>query len=128
MAQSLGANEGKVNLIVWAGYAEDGSDDPKVDWVHPFEQATGCQVTAKTAGTSDEMVSLMNTGQYDAVSASGDATLRLIASGTVAPVNTALVPNYADIFPQLKMQPWNSVGNVAYGIPHGPGANELIYN
>jgi putative spermidine/putrescine transport system substrate-binding protein len=128
MAQSLGANEGKVNLIVWAGYAEDGSDDPKVDWVHPFEQATGCQVTSKVAGTSDEMVSLMNTGQYDAVSASGDATLRLIASGDVAPVNTALVPNYADIFPQLKMQPWNSVGGVSYGIPHGRGANLLMYN
>jgi putative spermidine/putrescine transport system substrate-binding protein len=128
MAKSLGANEGSVNLVVWAGYAENGSNDPKVDWVHPFETATGCKVNAKTAGTSDEMVGLMNTGQYDAVSASGDATLRLIASGDVAPVNTALVPNYADIFPQLKMQPWNSVNGVAYGIPHGRGANLLMYN
>ncbi|MCW2888482.1 MAG: putative spermidine/putrescine transport system substrate-binding protein [Streptosporangiaceae bacterium] len=125
--KTLGAGEGQVNLVAWAGYAEDGSNDKKVDWVHPFEQATGCKVNTKVAGTSDEMVSLMKTGQYDAVSASGDASLRLIAGGTVAPVNTALVPNYADVFPSLKLQPWNSVNGVAYGIPHGRGANLLMW-
>ena len=71
MQKSLGKGEGKVNLIVWAGYAEDGSDDKSVDWVHPFEKKTGCEVNAKTADTSDEMVQLMRTGQYDGVSASG---------------------------------------------------------
>jgi putative spermidine/putrescine transport system substrate-binding protein len=127
MAAALGQNEGQVNMVVWAGYAEDGSDDKTVDWVHPFEQQTGCKVNAKVAGTSDEMVSLMDTGQYDLVSASGDATLRLIASGAVAPVNTSLVPNYADIMPGLKNKPWNSVGGQMYGIPHGRGANLLMY-
>jgi putative spermidine/putrescine transport system substrate-binding protein len=127
MLQSLGAGEGQVNLIAWAGYAEDGSDDKNVDWVHPFEQQTGCKVNTKIAGTSDEMVSLMKTGQYDAVSASGDATLRLIAAGDVAPVNTGLVPNYADIYDGLKNQPWNSVNGQMYGIPHGRGANLLMY-
>ncbi|MFD9686657.1 ABC transporter substrate-binding protein [Kitasatospora sp. NPDC059146] len=127
MLQSLGAGEGQVNLVAWAGYAEDGSDDKGVDWVHPFEQQTGCKVNAKIAGTSDEMVSLMKTGQYDAVSASGDATLRLIAAGDVAPVNTALVQNYADVFDGLKNQPWNSVNGQMYGIPHGRGANLLMY-
>ncbi|MFI0235635.1 ABC transporter substrate-binding protein [Streptomyces sp. NPDC016845] len=124
---SLGRTEGKVNLIAWAGYAEDGSNDPEADWVTPFEKQTGCQVSTKIAGTSDEMVNLMKTGQYDAVSASGDASLRLIASGDAAPVNTDLVPNYKDVFPGLRMQPWNSVGKVAYGIPHGRGANLLMY-
>ncbi|MGW7690127.1 ABC transporter substrate-binding protein [Streptomyces asiaticus] len=123
----LGKGEGKVNIIAWAGYAEDGSNDPKVDWVHPFEKKTGCQVNTKTAGTSDEMVSLMKTGQYDTVSASGDATLRLIASGDAAPVNTKLVPNYKDIFPALKNQPFNSKDGRMYGIPHGRGANLLMY-
>ena len=126
MQKELGAGEGNLNLIAWAGYAEDGSTDPAVDWVTPFEQKTGCQVNVKTANTSDEMVTLMKTGQYDGVSASGDATLRLIAAGDVAPVNTDLVPNYADIFDDLKMQPFNSVNGVAYGIPHGRGANILM--
>src|SRR4051795_13642772 len=125
--QSLGQGEGQVNLVAWAGYAEDGSNDKTVEWVHPFEKPTGCKVNAKVAGTSDEMVSLMKTGQYDAVSASGDASLRLIAGGTVAPVNTSLVPNYADVFPGLKMKPWNSVDGTAYGIPHGRGANLLMW-
>src|SRR5512139_3353086 len=73
------------------------------------------------------MVTLMKTGEYDAVSASGDASLRLVYGGVVAPVNTELVPNYKDIFPALKLKPWNSVDGVAYGIPHGRGANLLMY-
>jgi putative spermidine/putrescine transport system substrate-binding protein len=124
----LGTPEGALNVVAWAGYAEDGSTDPSVDWVTPFEKSTGCQVNVKTAPTSDDMVNLMKTGQYDVVSASGDASLRLIASGDVEPVNTDLVPNYADVFDGLKMKPWNSVNGVAYGIPHGRGANLLMYN
>ncbi|MFC5823901.1 ABC transporter substrate-binding protein [Nonomuraea insulae] len=125
--RDLGTGEGQVNLVAWAGYAEDGTNDPKVDWVTPFEQETGCQVNTKVAGTSDEMVTLMRTGQYDAVSASGDASLRLIAAGTVAPVNTNLIPNYTDVFDGLKSKPWNSVDGVAYGVPHGRGANLLMW-
>jgi putative spermidine/putrescine transport system substrate-binding protein len=70
----------------------------------------------------------MRTGNYDGVSASGDATLRLIAGGDVAPVNTDLVPNYKDVFPALKNQPHNTVDGVNYGIPHGRGANLLMFN
>jgi len=124
---SLGAGEGQVNIVAWAGYAENGSSDPKVDWVTPFEKQTGCKANVKVAGTSDEMVTLMKTGDYDVVSASGDATLRLIYGGVVAPVNTDLVPNYKDIFDGLKNKPWNSVDGVPYGIPHGRGANLLMY-
>ena len=127
-ATKVGAGEGKLNLVVWAGYAEDGSDDKSVDWVHPFEKQTGCQVNAKVAGTSDEMVQLMRTGQYDGVSASGDATLRLIYAGDVAPVNTDLVPNYKTISDFLKDKPWNSVDGTMYGVPHGWGANVLTWN
>jgi putative spermidine/putrescine transport system substrate-binding protein len=124
---SLGAGEGQVNIVAWAGYAENGSNDPKVDWVTPFEKQTGCKANVKVAGTSDEMVTLMKSGDYDVVSASGDASLRLVYGGVVAPVNTDLVPNYKDIFPFLKLKSWNSVDGVAYGIPHGWGANLLMY-
>jgi putative spermidine/putrescine transport system substrate-binding protein len=125
MATELGEGEGKVSLVAWPGYVEDGSTDPKVDWVSDFEKETGCQVSVKTGATSDEMVTLMRTGRYDGVSASGDASLRLVAGGDVAPVNTDLVPNYADIFEGLKNQPWNTVNDQSYGIPHGRGANLL---
>jgi putative spermidine/putrescine transport system substrate-binding protein len=125
--KTLGPGEGQVNLVAWAGYVEDGSNDPKVDWVTGFEKATGCQVNVKIGNSSDEMVQLIKSGQYDAVSASGDASLRLIAAGDVAPVNTALIPNYKDVFDGLKNQPWNTVNGVNYGVPHGRGANLLMW-
>ena len=127
MLQELGEGEGRVDLIAWAGYVEDGSTDKNADWVTPFEEETGCQVNVKLGGSSDEMVTLMRTGNYDAVSASGDATLRLIAGDDVAPVNTDLIPNYADVFEGLKNQPHNSVDGQAYGVPHGRGANLLMW-
>src|SRR5215212_508042 len=86
------------------------------------------EVNLKIGNTSDEMVTLMRTGNYDGVSASGDATLRLIAGGDVAPVNTDLVPNYKDVFDALKQKPHNSVEGQMYGIPHGRGANLLMWN
>lgn len=128
MAESLGDNEGALSVLAWPGYAEDGSTDKSVDWVTPFEKETGCQVEVKYFGTSDEAVSLMKSGQYDVVSASGDASLRLIAGGDVAPVNTDLIENYADVWSFLKDRDWNSVDGQMYGVPHGYGANLLMYN
>jgi putative spermidine/putrescine transport system substrate-binding protein len=125
--QAIGAFEGRLNLVVWAGYAENGSTDKNVDWVNPFTKATGCKVNAKVADTSDAMVALMETGQYDGVSASGDASLRLVYRGQVAPVNTGLLTNYGEIAPYLKNQPYNSVNGQMYGVPHGYGANVLMY-
>ena len=128
MPQELGDGEGELDLVAWAGYAEDGSNDPDVDWVTGFEEQTGCRVDVTVGDTSDEMVKLMRTGRYDGVSASGDATLRLIAGGDVAPVNTDLIPNYADVFEGLKNKPHNSVDGQMYGVPHGRGANLLMWN
>jgi putative spermidine/putrescine transport system substrate-binding protein len=128
MATSVGAGEGQLNIIAWAGYAENGENNPKLNWVGPFEQQTGCKTNVKIGNTSDEMVQLMKTGQYDGVSASGDATLRLIYGGDVAPVNTILVPNYKTISSFLKQGSWNSVNGQMYGIPHGWGANLLMWN
>lgn len=125
--QANGQTEGAVNLVAWPAYVEDGSNDPSADWVTGFEQESGCDVTVKIANTSDEMVTLMQTGDYDGISASGNASLRLVSGGNVAPVNTDLVPNYADIFEDLKNAPYNTVDGVSYGIPHGRGANLLMW-
>jgi spermidine/putrescine-binding protein len=127
-AESLGEFEGSVSILAWPGYVEDGSNDPSVDWVTGFEEETGCMVDAQTYGTSDEAVNLVRAGGYDVVAASGDATLRLIAGGDVAPVNTDLIPSYEGIFDFLKEKEWNSVDGVSYGVPHGYGANLLLYN
>lgn len=117
----VGKGEGQLSLVAWAGYVEP-------EWVKPFESKTGCKVSSKVAGTSDEMVQLMRTGQYDGVSASGNASARLVDGGDVDPVNVDLVPNYKTIFSDLKDQPYNTFDGVNYGIPHGRGANLLMWN
>lgn len=126
--EKVGKGEGELNLVAWPGYVEDGSTDPDVDWVSGFEKDTGCKVNVKLGNTSDEMVTLMRTGQYDGVSASGDATLRLIEGKDVSPVNTDLIPNYEDVFDDLKDKAHNTVDGVNYGVPHGRGANLLMWN
>ncbi len=128
MAEELGDFEGELSVLAWPGYAEDGSTDESVDWVTPFEEETGCDVSVKYFGTSDEAVTLMQSGEYDVVSASGDASLRLIAGSNVEPVNTDLIPNYEDVWPFLKERDWNAVDGQMYGVPHGYGANLLMYN
>jgi putative spermidine/putrescine transport system substrate-binding protein len=119
--EKLGKGEGQVNLIAWAGYVEP-------EWSKPFEQKTGCKVNVKVGGTSDEMVQLMRTGEYDGVSASGNATARLFEGGDVDPVNVDLVPNYKTVFSDLKDQPYNTFEGKPYGIPHARGANLLMWN
>jgi putative spermidine/putrescine transport system substrate-binding protein len=127
-ADLLAAAEGEVNLVSWGGYVEDGSTDPAADWVTPFEEITGCAVNNQIGGTSDEMVALMQSGEYDSVSASGDATERLIAGGEVGPLDVSQMTSYEQIFDDLKLQPWNSVDGEPYGMPHGRGANLLVFN
>lgn len=126
---SVGDGEGALTVLAWPGYVENGSTDPTVDWTTSFEQATGCKVDIQVFGTSDEAYTLFSTNpdKYDVISASGDASLRLVRAGFVQPVNTDLVPNYADIFDALKNRPYNTVDGVHYGIPHGRGSNLLMW-
>jgi putative spermidine/putrescine transport system substrate-binding protein len=126
---SVGDGEGALTVLAWPGYVENGSTDPAVNWVKPFEDATGCKVTVQVFGTSDEAFSLFSTNpdKFDVISASGDASLRLVRAGYVQPVNVDLIKNYADIFPALKDKPYNTVDGVHYGIPHGRGSNLLMW-
>jgi putative spermidine/putrescine transport system substrate-binding protein len=120
----IGKGEGQLNVIAWEGYTQP-------QWVKPFEAQTGCQVHAKYAGSSDEMVTLMRQGgdsQYDLVSASGDASLRLIEGGDVAPVNVKLIPDWKNFIPQLQSPSHNTVNGVHYGISLQWGPNTLLYN
>ena len=120
----IGKGEGQLNLVAWEGYTYK-------QWVKPFENATGCTVHSKFAGSSDEMVTLMRQGggsQYDMVSASGDAALRLIYGKDVQPVNVKLIPDWKNFSPQLKSPAHNTIGGVHYGVSLQWGPNTLLYN
>jgi putative spermidine/putrescine transport system substrate-binding protein len=124
----LGKGEGNLNVVAWAGYLERGTTVAAFDWVTGFEKNTGCMVNIKTAGTSDEMVALMNEGGFDIVTASGDASLRLIAGETVQEINTDLIPSWNTIDPRLQDAAWHTVDGKHYGTPYMWGSNVLMYN
>lgn len=120
----IGPTEGELSLIAWPGYTEKG-------WVKPFERETGCKVTVKYGNTSDEMVNLMRQGGgtlYDGVSASGDATNRLIAAGDVAAIDIGMFEDYDQVMQALQAPPHNTVNGVHYGVPYMWGPNFLMYN
>src|SRR5262249_1166849 len=114
---------GTLKMVAWEGYLEPG-------WVKPFEKQSGCTVQPKYATSSDEMVTLMRSGgggQYDMVSASGDASLRLIYGKDVQPVNTSLVPGWRQFFNAFKSPPNNTVDGKHYGISLQWGPNTRMY-
>ncbi|HYI06532.1 MAG TPA: ABC transporter substrate-binding protein, partial [Reyranella sp.] len=125
---AIGPGEGELNIVAWPGYIERGETDQAFDWVTSFEEATGCKVNVKTANTSDEMVALMNEGGFDLVTASGDASLRLVAGKRVQPINTDLIPSWSKIDDRLKEAPWFTVDGVHFGVPYQWGPNVLMYN
>jgi putative spermidine/putrescine transport system substrate-binding protein len=110
--------EGEVNIVQWPGYAT---------LVKEFTAASGCQVNTKVANTGDEMIQLMQSGEYDGVSASGHTSVRLMAAEDVAPVNPELLPNYADITDDIKLKSYNSKDGEPYGAPLGRGPNLLAW-
>ena len=116
--------EGALNLIDWGGYVQ-------TLWQKPFEDATGCKINYKDAGSSDEMVSLMANGgggQWDMVSASGDADLRLIYGGDVKPMNVDLIPDWKNFQPKFQSPPFNTINGIHYGVSLQWGPNTLLYN
>ena len=126
--KEIGKGEGQLNIIAWPGYIERGETDKNYDWVSDFEKSTGCKVNVKTAATSDEMVALMNEGGFDLVTASGDASLRLVAGKRVQPINTDLIKSWSAVDERLKDAPWFTVDGKHYGVPYQWGPNVLMYN
>ncbi len=121
---AIGGGEGALNIVAWEGYAQD-------DWIKPFEAETSCKVNRKYAGSSDEMVALMRQGggsEYDLVSASGDATLRLIYGGDVQPISVDLIPDYKDFIPALQSPKHNTIKDLHYGLSYEWGPNVLMWN
>jgi len=138
--------EGQLDIVAWPGYVERGESDKAYDWVTKFEAETGCKVNVKLANTSDEMVTLMTSGgpppsppgdaswppagnaPYDLVTASGDASLRLIRGGTVQPIGIERIPSFANVDPRLQQAPWHYVDGKHWGVPYQWGPNVLLYN
>jgi len=126
-AATLPPAEGHLSLVAFPGYAEAGGDDPRVNWVTRFVQATGCKVSVRTVRSSTELLDAVAHGNYDGVAAFGDVTQVLTGGGEVTPLDTSLIPNYAAVYPALKRLPQNLEHGKVVGVPHGRGPDVLLW-
>ena len=117
MMQSLGDGEGELDLIIWAGYAEDGSDVSRVRLGDArSKRKPAARSTRPSKPTPRRAYGCCSRVSTTAARFSGNATDRLMAAGDVAPVNVDLLENYDDVFEGLKLQPHNSLDGVPYGV------------
>src|SRR3990172_479100 len=124
----VAGGEGEVAIVAWPGYIERGANDTAYDWVTAFEVETGCKVTVKDAATSDEMVQLMNSGGFDLVTASGDASLRLVYGDVLQEIDITKISSWSKVDERLQNAPWHTVNDKHYGVPYQWGPNVLMYN
>jgi len=126
-----GRGEGLLNLVAPPGYVEDGADDARFDWVHPFEHLTGCMVTVKYAISAGEMVGLLRQSSgsvYDGAAISSDAVGRLIGHGDLTSLDPARLPGLRSLLGPLRFAPFDSANGRPYGVPFEYGPNLLLYD
>ena len=128
VASTLGPGEGVLNLVTLPGAIESGGSDPRVDWVTPFEERTGCKVGLKVVQTPEEMADLMRAEnrRYDGFAAPPEVAGQLIAEKRVTPVNTDLVDGFKKLEPKLRRLLRRD--GTQYGVPYVWGSNLLMYD
>ena len=116
------ASAGEVNLLTWEGYADKS-------FVKPFEEATGCKVSATYVGSNDDFAPKLAAGGgvYDLVTPSIDSTKVLIEAGFIDPLDLSRLPRYSEIYEKFrKSEGINHKGKI-YGIPYAWGSIPFMY-
>jgi len=124
---TVGKPEGQLSLVSLGGQVENGQTKG-VDWVTPFERASGCQVSNHVIANGGEAIRLLGSGKIDGVSALGTVAVPLIANGMVQPLQRKLLLRYRSLSPDLQRLSYNTVEGQIWGMPVGRGANVLVYN
>lgn len=103
---------GELRLLTWEGYAEDA-------WVKDFEEANGVKVAKTYVGSNDEYMAKLAAGggEYDLVVIVSSLAKRAIDAGFVEPLDTALIPNLAQIYPRLQKPAFAMKDGALYGAP-----------
>ena len=123
----VGEGEGRLNILAWPGYVESGETDNLIDWVTPFEEETGCEVFFRPYSNSDEAISLTQNTNYDVVAVSSDVLFRFIEQGLLQRINTNLLINYPELYPELIKPNWATVDGKTYAVAQGRSFNSYIY-
>ncbi|MGW2314170.1 ABC transporter substrate-binding protein [Actinomadura luteofluorescens] len=128
VVSTLGPGEGTLNLLTLPGWVESGGTDPRVDWVTPFQERTGCKIGMKVVKTAEEMADLMRDRdrRYDGVAAPPEVAGRLVEENQVVPINPDLVDGYKKLEPKLRKLLERDGKH--YGLPYVWGSNLLMYD
>ena len=113
---------GEVNLLTWEGYADESV-------VKPFEEATGCKVSATYVGSNDDCAPKLAAGGgvYDLVTPSIDATKVLIEAGFIDPLDLSKLPRYSEIYEKFRVSEGINHDGKVYGIPYAWGSIPFMY-
>jgi putative spermidine/putrescine transport system substrate-binding protein/spermidine/putrescine transport system substrate-binding protein len=121
---ACGKKEETLSLLVWEGYA-----DPT--FVHAFEQAHHCKVSASYMGSSDDLVAKLRGGSasnYDVISPSSDVATSIVRAGLAAPLDLSKLPSYSQLSSKLRDSPLVKLNGQTYGVPFMWGPNPLLYD
>ena len=116
--------EESLSLLVWEGYA-----DPS--FVHAFEEAHHCKVSASYMGSSDDLVAKLRGGSaanYDVISPSSDVAASITRAGLAEPLDLSKLPSYSQLSPKLRELPLVKANGKTFGVPFMWGPNPLLYD
>src|ERR1700720_169106 len=116
--------EESLSLLVWEGYA-----DPT--FIHAFELAHHCKVSASYMGSSDDLVAKLrggSAGNYDVISPSSDVAASIARAGLAEPLDLSKLPSYSQLSPKLRELPLVKSNGQVYGVPFMWGPNPLLYD
>jgi spermidine/putrescine-binding protein len=116
--------EESLSLLVWEGYANP-------TFVHAFEEAYHCKVSASYMGSSDDLVAKLRGGSasnFDVISPSSDVAASIARAGLAEPLDLGKLPTYAQLSPKLRELPLVKSNGKTFGVPFMWGPNPLLYD
>ena len=122
--------EGALDVLAWPGYAENGSTDPTVDWVTPFEDATGCKVNVQVVRDVRRGVQPVHdepepVRRHLGVRRREPAPRRAPATSSRSTSTSSRTTRTSSRPSRTSRTTPSTAGH--YGVPHGRGANLLMW-
>lgn len=113
-----------LNILAWEGYAD-------ASFTKAFEEKYGVTVKGTYFGSSDELVSKLQSGggsSYDVITPSSDVAGYIVESGLVEPIDIDQIAAWKSLSPVLVgMKDVQKEGKM-YGMPFTWGPDYLIYD
>jgi len=124
-AVDLAALKGStLNILAWEGYAD-------ASFTKVFEEKYGVTVKGTYFGSSDELVSKLQSGggaSYDVITPSSDVAGYIVSSDLVEPIDVEQIAAWKSLSPVLKDMKDVQKGGKTYGMPFTWGPDYLIYD